>query len=308
MSNLPRLTIDYTNTELINQMTTFNVKNTTPICENSSDYLLIVEKLECPLSLAPLYTDTREFKILVDVKDAANIPVGMAKGYNLLTIPHKIHYSIDDFIYHINKTLATLFGVYQIPQFGFDYDNNKCKFTIMNPDQANLNLFDIFLDQRLKRIFDYFNYPGSLMYMGSPYYQIQIANIVGTTYQYKSTLNRFYKFKSIRVYSRTLPLGTYKVYNQNLDSMVNTDMITEIVINSAEFDPAQENILLMPFYQKLIELTGNKEIKDFDIYFKIHYTTGPDHLLTMSPEEYASITMLFEKISFLRRPLVENEN
>ena len=291
MNDNIRLLVDRTNKSDQDVMAELVVDNSIPILEEMSNYELIVEKLEVPTNKLPLNIFETPLQMVLFV-DKDPKPALLQKYSNVFDLPNKLYINPDEIIEEINWIINKHTYDYPLGNFQYDEDKKKFKFVVKNENNST-NIWILF-DSRLKNMLDHFSYDSFFLSLNNvQFHKFNQPSVLNTeVFQKYDTRSRFYQFKSVRVLS-TLPTTKFRVYNQNLNSMVATNILTEIIIDSSNYNENQDNVIYIPNAFKNNSLTGTGPIQNFDISFLIHYSNGKDYMLTVSPSSYISICLNF---------------
>lgn len=220
-------------------------------------------------------------------------PAALNKYANVFNLPDKIYYSPDEIIEEINWIVNKHTDDYPIGNFAWDENVKKFKWVTGSANYSG-NIWILF-DSRLRNLLDHFSYDNYAMSLsGIHYHKFNQPYQVNTeVFQKYSTRARFYKFKSIRLVS-TLQMVDFRVYNQNLNTLVSSGLLTEVIIDSSNYDESQDNVIYIPNAFKTNSFAGNGPIQNFTLSFKVHYSNGKDYMLTIAPHTYMSVCLNFK--------------
>lgn len=292
MNDNIRLLIDSTNKTDGEVLASVNVSNSIPILDDMDNYELIVEKLEVPTNNIPIniFESPLEMVLFVDQDPK---PALLNKYTNIFKLPDKLYRSPDEIIEEINWIINKY--TYDYPLGNFFYDEGVKKFKFVTGAQNNSGNIWIMFDSRLRNLLDNFSYDNYAISVNNIYYHKynQPYQTNSTVFQKYDTRKRFYQFKSIRLMS-TLETTTFRVYNQNLNTMVSTKMLTEVIIDSANYDESQDNVIYIPNTFKTNSFASRGPIQDFALSFFVHYSNGKDYMLTIAPNTYISVCLNFK--------------
>jgi hypothetical protein len=111
-----------------------------------------------------------------------------------------------------------------------------------------------------------------------------------TTY----SLKNFYNFKQIIVKS-TLPTRSYKIYEDQSDIVIDSQILIDISLNSENYNPSMNTLSLIPNSFRNFELVSPVGISNFVVWFEVKYSNNKSFQLKMSPKQFASITLCFQR-------------
>lgn len=268
--------------------------NSEVILPSTTNFEVCVHKLEVPLAGNPINIITVPYKIILwkEDKSISDAPL-LPREINNFTISGPI-YSEQEFIDKVNEIIQKKPAPYNLGSFSLV--DRKLIFTIHDAaEAANHNKIYIYLDARLRKLFDGFKYQEE-EFSDDLYYRLIVDPATSGKIEYKQTkssIHRFTKIKSIRVYS-DLPTEPFIVVDQQLQAFVRTNMLTEITYNAVEVEDS-DNLLYFPSIPRYYTLGPNDSVKNVKVWMDLHYYNDQNVRVIIEPEEYASITLGFQE-------------
>lgn len=301
-ANYIPLNIDFVNEEDEPIEANYNVILPRNIIDHASDYSVSIRKAEIPIQDIPFDIIKKPYNICIYADSSFSHPV-LSPGYHYFSFGGEYR-SVEELLNKVNNILDTYnsgtnpltFGLY-----GYNMITNRItyKIGVQTDIDASSNGAFVYIDHRLKYLLDGFTnlyQDESRLPDGKKYNRIRTESYssVSILSQERYLLNRLYNFKTIRIYSG---LKTYSYYllNQNTNSMIGSQLLGEIVLNSLNYSADQTNSLLVPQVLIKYSLVTDEPIKEFNIYAEVHYANGNNHRIMMRPEAYLSLTLGFEK-------------
>ena len=284
--------------------------NTKSILANPEDYDMVIEKAEVPLTLMPLDIITAPMRIIVDYPRTLPTHPQLLPGENYFSIGGSYN-SPSELLDKINVIIWDRLG----PTFGggsFGLKNtgdrdSRILYKFGDAlDRTSLSAgIEIYFEASLHDLVS--EIPGlyELMppgYLGesSRFYRLDWVGFLGGATgvvlkeQTRYLIPKLYGFKSIRVLSN-LPIVPFWEFDQSKQAVENSNLITEIILNSETYAEDQKNAIYIPTAFRYSSMTGTQALANFMVYFEIHYRHGENIRLDMGPKEYASLTLAFVK-------------
>lgn len=302
-TDIIRVNIDnYNNTNNPQALLMTSTASTT-IIENPTDYLVTVEKLEVPIGnkFMPINTDSEPFNICIfsELKLEDGTITNINYGTNWFQFQGPF-YSVQDFLDKLNYIIFEQFKG-DITMGLFLLEGEDIIYSYNAADAANFDILKIYFDQRL---LDFISMPHDLSdyaknnNTGVETYRFLIDNTTTSSgskkiNQLKKTFHKFFTLKAIRVMSN-LGTGSYYINDMATKSMSNSNMLCEIIYNSAQMYDL-DNLLYVPnvFRQSSLRHTGSLSSIELSFYYK--YANGDNYAVYLDSNEYASITLCFTK-------------
>ena len=257
---------------------------------DSNLYRVTVEKAEFPIANMDIFLNTKE-DLWITFEDGrkSDREVKVIKGG---------FKNIQQFIDAINSVLDNYESGVSYGKFTFDSDSLLISYEAdFSGPEHPINVHDvkIYFSQRLRYFLDFMSggfYSNPNSKGESRLGLKQEADFKSV--QEISTAARMYEFKAIRIFSPSLNLAPYFLYDHESKTLVRTTMLTEIVLNSAMYSSGNTNILYIPSVFRYSDIqSGGLSIRNITFYALVHYATGEDVNLITKPSDYTSITLAF---------------
>lgn len=295
MSEIQRLNIDHYNNMSHEYPLTLASYSQSDILTELDNYEVVVEKLEVPVNniTMPINNDITPFTIMIfnERKDTPELPYGV----NTYSFSGPF-YSIDDFLQKVNDIVQK--GMSTLTTFGqFLLEDEMIYWVRDTSFDADYETYKIYFDPRLAKLLT-FSYDTTD--------KIEIAELVGyrfnatansgqRTIQKTKTFNLFFTLKAIRVYS-SLPTIPYKIFNMAERSLVDSQLLTEVIYNSAQ-NYNEKNLIYIPTVFRHSSLHSTAALRAISFQFTYKYANGEEIPIMIAPFEYSSITIAFYPIS-----------
>lgn len=310
LPNIARLNLDYTNQGQL-EPARFDVTLAENIVDKADDYVLSIEKAESPLKNLAIMSMMRDYKVRIYIPDNFLLIIagtGLSVGYNEFVIKQQEIYTIQSFIDQLNAIIYDKSLNDNDDHLGkFDYIDGKIRFTMTNNEYV-LNDHNeyarVWVDEEIKYLTDSIPhlYTSTNNGLSEVKYKEFLDNLDygpgadETPYgeQQFNLITRFFQFKSVRIYS-SLPTRAYYIYDQDVGKLTRSNLLQEFILNSENFVEGMPNMIYIPTTHKETELCSTQAIKDFNIYFMVHYKNGKDINLMIDKDEYMSLTLAFLK-------------
>jgi hypothetical protein len=274
------------------------------------DYDITVEKAEIPISQVPMDVIEKPYRIIIDYpKDLPPHPT-LQPGENYFEVGGS-YFTISEFLGKVNAIINNNIGPSITGgSFGFkklDGRNSRILYKFGDAsDRAALAIgVEIYFERGIRELLDgfptlYEEMPFGYLGETEKFFKLNWNQYLGSetgvvlSEQPYYMLTRFYGFKSVRIYSN-MPTLPYKVFDQDTNTLRNTNMLTEIVLNSDDYPDGYGTTLYIPNVYRQTEMTGTQALSSFNLWFYIHYRNGVDVRLNMAPNEYLSVTLYFTR-------------
>jgi hypothetical protein len=279
-----------------------------PIVKVPQEYNVVLEKCEIPISQIPLNFLNDPLYIMIDYPPTAPDHPVLQKKLNIFTI-QGAYRSVTEFIDYVNSIIHTnLLPSLSCGSFGYNPETFRIEFKFGDAVQRATQALgvEVWFDSRLTYLLDgieglFGSTPDLSISTTVDMLLLDWTTFVGSSdtvvikAQEKYLLPRLFGFKSIRIHS-TLPTRPYMIYDQSSNKAVPSDLLAEIMLDSQNFVEGRTNQLYVPTNLIYNEMIGVTELKDFQFSFYIHYKNGVNHGLTVSQNDYLSLTLAFYKI------------
>lgn len=308
LTRIQRINIDSTNFEYKNTNVSLRVATPVPIIKVPEEYNVVLEKAEIPISKIPLNVIQDPLYIMIDYPPGAPDHPVLEKKLNIFTIQGE-YYSVAQFVAMVNKIIHGDLGPsVSCGLFSYNTTTHRIEYKFGDSvDRTTLGLgVEMWFDNRLMYLLDGIpNLFASAPDLGLSS-SLKMHKVTWNTYlggeagvvlkeQQSYLIPRLFGFKSIRI-SSSLPTPPYIIYDQQADKANQSNLLSEIMMDSQNFVEGRSNQLYIP--QNLIfnALTGVTPLTEFQLWFHIHYKNGVNYGLTVQDNEYLSVTLAFYKI------------
>lgn len=307
LTRIQRINIDSTDFKFNNSNVSLLVSLPNPIVKVPSEYNVVVEKAEIPISRIPLNVIREPYTIMIDYPPSMPDHPVLEKKLNVFTFSGA-YYTVSEFLGMVNKIINDDLQP-GVSCGGFSLNSDlRIEYKFGDPTQRSGMAagITVWFDSRLKYLLD--GIPG--LFSATPdtslsstleMYELDWAGYLGAVSgvvlkpQAEYLLPRLFGFKSIRIFS-DLPTTPYAIYDPVTSKTKYSDLLTEIMMDSQNYVQGRTNQLYIPQNYVFSELNGVTELKSFKVWFRIHYKNGYDHPLEVEPSEYVSLTLSFHKI------------
>jgi hypothetical protein len=209
-------------------------------------------------------------------------------GNNFFTISGEI-YSVNDFLDKVNA----LFANWALGAFTLNNTTELIEFRTMGAEIHNK--VKIYLDAQLADMF-LMQYQPVQMIGDIPFYQFgwkfwQQDNMLEI--QRKFTQNRFYKIRSIRIYT-TLPTY-YLESNDRANDTYQSTLLHEVSYNSSSMSEVID-VLYLPSDRYMRSLTDTGPIHTYECTLFYRYDSGVEIPVRLQGWQEAFVTLCFERI------------
>lgn len=292
-NNIIRLNVDNSNQGSSEKPLEFNLINTTTFVDNSIDYEVYIEKCEIPISRGlPIYRSRTPLKLVIEATDKADAPAIFPYGEAFLEYDLGSSFTnVRELVSVINEKIYNQIDTAHQWCY-FSVDNSKLSFNVTK--HAAASKMKIWLDSSLEGLLEGLPCGGFGYIQGYEYIEIVSPKPADLTYsQEESMVKNFVNLKTFRLYS-TLPTEAYWLYDQVLGTMVQSNLLGEVIFNSKEMVD-NENLLYIPNVFRYSSMTDAGSITKFSLRVVAYYFSGLEEPCTLDKNSYASITLVFER-------------
>lgn len=305
-----RLNVDGMNkTSMVKPADITNYSNAT-IISYPKDYDVTVEKAEIPISQVPMDVIEKPYRIIIDYPKNLPPHPTLQPGENYFEVGGS-YYTIPEFLGKVNEIINHNIGpTVTGGSFGFKQQEGRDSRILYKfgdaGDRAALSVgVEIYFERGIRELLDgfptlYEEMPFGYLGETEKFFKLNWPQYLGSetgvvlTEQPYYMLTRFYGFKAVRIFSN-MPTQPYKIFDQDNNTLRDTNMLTEIVLNSDDYPNGYGTTLYLPNVFRQTEMTGTQALASFNLWFYIHYRNGMDVRLNMAPNEYISLTLYFER-------------
>ena len=292
-NNIIRLNVDNSNQSNSEKPLEFSLVNTASFVDNSIDYEVYIEKCEIPISKnLPIYKSRTPLKLVIEATDKDDAPSIFPYGELFL------EYNLGSSFKNVRELVSVINDkIYNQIDSGhqwcyFSVDNSKLSFNVTNA--AVSSKMKIWLDSSLEGLLENLPCGGYEYIQGHEYLEMISPKPVDQVYsQDESMAKNFVNLKAFRLYS-TLPTEAYWLYDQVLGTMVQSNLLGEVIFNSKEMVD-NVNLLYIPNVFRYSSMTDAGSITKFSLKVNAYYFSGLEEPCTLDKNSYASITLVFER-------------
>lgn len=191
-------------------------------------------------------------------------------------------YNVFTFLNKLNDKIGNTFGKFEI-----DYDKRRLKFTRSSGATVSMLSFEHSEMKELFRGFSCFSYDKN---------DITYIATAGSEFsQILSTLDRFYKYKSISISSNlpTIP----EICVTNVEDEPHNYLTDILLTPPSDHTSFRDSVYLVSSGEnRRISLLGGNRITDLNISVAVYYANNKRKLLQVNPGDYVNVKLCFEKI------------
>ena len=279
----------------------FITSSLTSVIDRPGDYHVTIEKLEVPINnkFMPIDNDTEPFRFCIFSDDKGASPkLPFGPHYYSFEGPF---YSVDDFLKKINDVILKDLG---LGQFVLEEENDeKWIYFLANSDDFPLfELYTMYFDLRMVDLLSFeYNLNDSIVNNGVDYvkfnevksFSVPSPQFIFKTKQQTFTFPKFYKLKSIRVFT-DLPIDYTFMYDMQSRGLSKQALLGEVSYNSMQMYK-NSNLLYIPNIFRYVSLTNSSSVDAFRIWFRYIYANGGQNVCFLDVNEYCSITIAFKR-------------
>lgn len=291
-NNIIRLNVDNSNTSNSETPLEFNLINTIPFVDNSSDYEVYIEKCEIPIAKSlPIYKGRTPLKLVLEATDKDNKPAVFGTDLFLYYDLGTSFSSVKQLMETINaKIYDQLEEAYRWCYFSVQ--ESRITFHVVN--HAVSSKVKIWLDSSLEGLLEDLPVEGIEYIQGGEYIELVTYKPENMDYvQGESKAKNFVNLKTFRLYS-SLPTESYWLYDQVAGTMVQSNLLGEVIFNSKEMVD-NVNLLYIPNVFRYSSMTDAGSIQKFSLKIYAYYFSGLEEPCTLDKNSYTSITLVFER-------------
>lgn len=295
-NNIIRLNLDRSNVSSTPKPLEFNIINTIPFVNNSSDYEVFVEKAEIPIS--------------------ENLPLFVSDGPIMLTFEltdkddkDPIFDSSENLFYHVNlareyRSMKELVDAINTALSLLSVDYRWCTLSVDNEDRLIFTVTNYLVAPKTKiwvegAFFSAFQGMSGVRNDGHFIQQheyFELYNPTEINKPYTQSVSYFYELvnlKSFRIFT-TLPTESFWLFDHNNQTMVPSNLLTEVVYNSKQM-VGNNNLIFLPQINRKSSCTDGRDISKFRLWVSAYYYSGREIILQMDRGTYFSTTLVFER-------------
>ena len=250
---------------------TFSFPN--PILPIDTKHKVIVTRADYSVNSLPIHYCDDDVTYTLR---AVNNPTTILQTF---TFRKGFYKSIREILNEINNNISLEIGL-------FKYNTNTGKLTFISKKGAAAT-HALYFPYYLKNLFDFFNWDSY-----NEFFVLHEKDTANDTPQEFSTIDRFFNRKAIRIEAVGLGAKSH-IQNDTIQGYSSSTLLTDQVLLGNTTD----RLVYIPSQFREIELLNNDRINSITINVSVEWANGKITPLTLSPDSYVNILLMFQKIT-----------